>query len=92
MIVCVISAPLSGCYVHTHTIGKPSTKEVEVYHQWYALLGFLPIGEEIDVGQKAGKKDIKITTKYDWLDVILSLTIPGFMGLGASRRTIIVEK
>ena len=95
MIVALLIAFLlstTGCFSHTHTIGNPSRGEKEVYYQWYALWGFLPIGDEVDAGVKAGRKDVKITTKYDWLDIILSLTIPGFVGLGATRRTITVEK
>ena len=82
----------NGCFVHHHTIGAPSSNHTEVYHQWYALYGFFPLGEEKDGGALAASRNVKITTKYNWLDVIMNITLPGLMGLAITRRTIIIEK
>lgn len=94
LIAFMVLSPLSGCFTHKHTFGSGAVvkSEPEFKVQWYVGLGFVPIGDEIDGGKLAKTKDCVITSKYDWLDVIMNITIPGFMGLGATRRTIIIER
>lgn len=93
ILLLVLCLPLSGCFSHQHTLdsGYHVGKE-EVYHQWYILYGFVPVGQDKDSGELAQTTKYRVTEKYTWLDVIMNITIPGFMGLGATRRTVIIEK
>lgn len=93
-VLCVMTLPfIGGCFVNTHTIGGgPHSGVKEVHNQWYAVWGFIPIGDVKDGGALAGTTNCKITTKYEWWQIITNITIPGFAGLGATSRTIIIEK
>ena len=92
-VLLLLSLFLSGCFTHYHTIDSGfHTGEIETHHQWYIFFGLIPVGEDKDSGKLADADKFRIIEKYSWLDSLMNLTIPGFMGFGATRRTIIIQK
>ena len=95
IIIACMFVPLSltGCFSHQHTIdsGYHIGKEKE-YHQWYLLWGFVPIGEDKNAGALSPNDKLRIKSKFNWLDIVMNITLPGLMGLGVTRRTVVIQE
>ena len=63
----------SGCVTHEHVVGAgPQGSASVTAQQWYVLWGLVPINE-VDTRMMAeGAEDYRITTEYDFLDIVIN--------------------
>jgi len=80
---------LSGCMVHSHTVGLGSTGTGEqVTRQYYWLFGFARVNE-VDAQRFAPElTSYEVETKFGFVDMLLA---PLLLPLTATSRTVVVR-
>jgi len=79
----------SGCFSMHHTVGDgPVSDQTIDSHQWHALWGVMPIGENDSTELTGNLRNYRLTTQFSLVDVLLS-SVTSFAGF--YRQTVTVE-